>query len=163
MSNIWKTIKKISALLGRRGRVSGYFLRYLLGCLVAGSLSAGLLLAGCGAVKEDKDDKVKDLEFQVVERAEIPEELAKLIAEKERTPFKLTYNDGKSLFIAIGYGEQQTGGYSIQVKELYLGDNAIYVDTELIGPSKEEQKGTEKSMPYIVLKTEFMEEPVVFE
>ena len=135
-------------------------IQILLGCLLA-----GILLVGCSKMKESDSakDKVKDLEFTVVERADIPEEMAKVIAEKEKTPFKLTYNDGQSLYAAVGYGEQETGGYSIQVKSFYLGENAIYIDTELIGPSKEEQKGTEKSSPYIVVKTEFLEEPVVFQ
>lgn len=135
-------------------------IQILLGCLLA-----GILLVGCSKMKEDAGagEKVRDLEFTVVEREAIPEELATRIAEKEKTPFKLTYNDGQSLYVAVGYGEQETGGYSIQVKSFYLGENAIYIDTELIGPSKEEQKGTEKSSPYIVVKTEFLEEPVVFQ
>lgn len=132
-------------------------------CTLLACLLFGLMLAGCSQIKKDSDGEKAKLEYAVVERSEIPEELAKLIAEKEKTPFKLTYSDGQSLFIAVGYGEQETGGYSIQVKEFYLGDNAIYVDTELIGPSKEDQKGTEPSIPYIVLKTEYREEPVVFQ
>lgn len=127
------------------------------------SLLLGVVLAGCSKSKQDERDKGKDLEFHVIERADIPEELAKLITEKEKQPFKMTYNDETSLYIVVGYGEQETGGYSIQVKECYLGENGIYVDTELIGPSADEAKSMEKSTPYIVLKMEFMEEPVVFQ
>lgn len=132
-------------------------------CMLLTCLLTGIVLAGCSKSKQDGGDKVKDLEFHVIERADIPEELAKLIAEKEKQPFKMTYNDETSLYIVVGYGEQKTGGYSIQVKECYLGENAIYVDTELIGPSADEANSMEKSMPYIVLKMEFMEEPVVFQ
>ena len=68
-----------------------------------------------------------------------------------------------ALYICVGYGEQATGGYSITVKELYLTDNAIYVDTNLKGPSPEELQNPVKSYPYIVLKTENMDKTVVFE
>ena len=57
-------------------------------------------------------DKVRDLEFAVVSEAELPEELAKLVAEKKAAPFKLTYSNDQGLYIVVGYGEQATGGYS---------------------------------------------------
>ncbi|MDO4295336.1 MAG: protease complex subunit PrcB family protein [bacterium] len=131
--------------------------------ILLGSLLAGLLLAGCSTAKRDSAAAQNALEYTVVEKSAIPEELAKLISEKEKTPFKLSYSDGSSLFLAVGYGEQKSGGYSIQVKEFYLGENAIYLDTELLGPSEEEYKSGEPSMPYLVLQTEYREEPVVFQ
>ena len=78
-------------------------------------------------------------------------------------PFKLTYTDDQNLYRVVGYGEQETGGCSISVKELYLTENAIVADTELLGPESAEQAGTEKSYPYIVVKTEYLEEPVIFQ
>ena len=36
-------------------------------------------------------------------------------------------------------------------------------DAELIGPEKGEDGGTEKSYPYIVVKTELLENSVVFQ
>ena len=38
----------------------------------------------------------------------------------------------------MGYGTQETGGYSIAVNALYETANAIYVDTNLIGPAPED-------------------------
>ena len=66
-------------------------------------------LTGCSVEKADQD-KVRDLEFTVVSEAELPEELAKLVAEKKEAPFKLTYSNDQGLYIAVGYGEQATGG-----------------------------------------------------
>ena len=63
---------------------------------------------------------------------------------------------------AVGYGVQPTGGYSISVNELYLTDNSIVVNTELKGPEKGENAGAEQSFPYIVIRTEYLENPVVF-
>ena len=56
-----------------------------------------------------------------------------------------------------------TGGYSISVNELYLTENSIVIDTELKGPEKGENPGADKSYPYIVVRTEYLENPVVFQ
>lgn len=119
-----------------------------------------VLMAGCGGDKTD--DKVRDLEFTVVGQNEIPQELQQIIEQKKREPFRLTYTSGQDLYIAAGYGEQKTGGYSIQVPELYLTENSITIKTELKGPEKNEQTGQESSYPFVVVKMELMEEPVVF-
>ena len=136
------------------------FVKMLLAAALAASFAAGL--SGCSVSREDKD-KVRDLEFQVAAQGELPQELSKLIAQKVSQPFKLTYTDSQNLYIAVGYGAQPTGGYSISVKELYLTENSIILQTELMGPEKGEDPGTEQSFPYIVLRTELVEEPVVFQ
>ncbi|MDY3232796.1 MAG: protease complex subunit PrcB family protein [Clostridiaceae bacterium] len=122
----------------------------------------GWTLMGCSASKESKD-KVRDLDFTVAGNMDIPEELKKLIAEKQQQPFKLTYSDDQNLFIAVGYGVQPTGGYSISVNDLYLTENSVVINTELKGPEKGENAGKEQSFPYIVIKTEYLENPVVFQ
>ena len=119
-------------------------------------------LTGCSVEKADQD-KERDLEFAVVSEAELPEELAKLVAEKKAAPFKLTYSNDQGLYIVVGYGEQATGGYSIAVRELYLTENSIVVDTELLGPQKGEEVGVEKSYPFLVIQTEYLENPVIFQ
>ena len=119
-------------------------------------------LTACSVEKDDLK-KVRDLEFTVVGEADLPEELKNVIGEKKAAPFKLTYTDDQNLYIVVGYGEQETGGYSISVRELYLTENAIVADTELLGPEAAEQAGTEKSFPYIVIKTEYLEEPIIFQ
>lgn len=118
-------------------------------------------LTGCSQAEEP--EKLRDLEFTVVGDQEVPEELKGMIMEKKASPFKLTYTDEQSLYIVEGYGEQPTGGYSIAVQEMYLTENSIVFRAELIGPEKGEDTGNEKSYPYIVVKTEFLEEPVIFQ
>lgn len=119
-------------------------------------------LCGCSISKKDTN-KVRDLEFTVVEDGEVPEELMKLIEEKKQSLFKLTYSNDESLYIVIGYGVQQTGGYSISVGELYLTSNSIVIKTNLIGPSKDETPTQEPSFPYVVVKTELIDQPVIFQ
>ena len=122
---------------------------------------AVFLLCSCSITKEN-GDKVQDLDFTVVSEAEIPPELLSMIEEKKTEAMKHTWTNGDYLYVIIGYGEQKTSGYSIAVDEFYLGKNAIYVDTSLIGPSKEENVNETLTYPYIVIKTQKREEPVVF-
>lgn len=119
-------------------------------------------MAGCNVSNED-GEKLRDLDFTVVKEGEIPKELADIIEGKKIQNFKLTYTDGENLYIVIGYGEQPTGGYSIAVNEIYLSKNAIYVDTNLIGPSKDENISQVLTYPYIVIKTENIDRSVVFQ
>lgn len=123
-----------------------------------------LLLLGlmsCGFEKNNMA-KVRDLDYTVLEEEEIPAEFMELIEEQKAGEFKLTYTFDGYLYIGRGFGIQDTGGYSIQVEELYLTDNAIYFDAALLGPVKEEAAG-QVSYPYIVVKTEAMDRTVVFD
>ncbi|MBO5093592.1 MAG: protease complex subunit PrcB family protein [Lachnospiraceae bacterium] len=120
------------------------------------------LTAGCGA-KADKTAKLRDMEFSVLAEEEVPEELRSIIEEKKTESFKLTFCDGGDLYICTGYGKQPSGGYSISVTELYETENAVYVHTNLLGPSPGEVKKESASYPYIVIKTEKLDKTVVFE
>lgn len=120
-----------------------------------------ILLSGCSIDSQDKE-KIRDLEYTVVEKEDVPDELMKIINEKKGDVFKITFKDNDYLYIVVGYGKQPTGGYSIAVEELYLTNNAIYINTTLIGPSKEEKISQVITYPYIVIKTEYLEHSVVF-
>lgn len=120
------------------------------------------LMTGCSAEKL-RTEKLRDIEFTVVDEENIPEELEEMIEEKEEKPFKLTYADNGALYIAVGYGKQPTSGYSIEVQELYETENAIYIHTNLIGPAKDEKIVEQKTYPYLVVKLEFIDKNVVFE
>ena len=49
------------------------------------------------------------------------------------------------------------------MNELYLTENSIVIDTELKGPEKGEDAGVEKSYPYLVVQTDYLENPVLFQ
>jgi len=127
-------------------------------CLV---ILAICMLAGCGVQTQD-EERLSDLEFTVMDLEKVPEELRNVLEEKKAAPFKVTYEDEGYLYICVGYGEQQTSGYSIIVEDLYLTSNAVYVDTELLGPGKGEETAEATTCPYIVLKLQSMEKSVVF-
>ena len=118
-----------------------------------------LLLGACG----QQEEELTELEFTVVEEARLPEELQKIIEERKEESFKLTYADGGYLYLCVGYGKQQTGGYSISVNKLGAAENAVYLDTNLIGPAQADEKNASPSYPYLVVKIPFVDKTVVFE
>ena len=120
------------------------------------------LLSGC-SLKKAGTEKIRDLEYTVLEETELPDALRDAIEEKKTEDFKMSFCEDDALYIVRGFGMQETGGYSIQVKELYLADNAIYFDADLIGPESGENVEKTVSYPYIVVKLERMDENVVFE
>lgn len=130
-------------------------------CICMG-LAILTLLGGCTVTDMSKGEQTK-VDYTIVPESDIPEEILKLIEDKKESGFQMTYQDENYLYLIRGYGEQERGGYSIQVDEVSLGENAITVKTTLLGPSKEEQQPAEPSYPYIVLKTEYRDIPVQFE
>ncbi|MCI5953326.1 MAG: protease complex subunit PrcB family protein [Lachnospiraceae bacterium] len=124
--------------------------------------AAVLMLSGCTLLSEERI-KLRDLDFTVLSEEKIPAELMTIIEEKKSAPFQITYTDNENLYICVGYGQQETGGYSIAVEELYLTDTNICVDTTLLGPEASEKSNKTPSFPFIVLKTEFLEQTVIFE
>lgn len=129
------------------------YILLLVGCI--------FLLAGC-AMKSSEKIRLRDLDFTVLSEDVIPKELLDVIEERKEEPFELSFKDGKNLYLVVGYGKQETGGYSIVVEDLYLTEEAIYVSTGLLGPDPD-QKGTRESYPVIVIKTELLDKTILFE
>lgn len=118
-------------------------------------------LSGCSIekVSAQKQDK---LEYTILKEAEFPEKVQELVEKNKTKEFQLTYQEQNNLYLIKGYGEQKTGGYSIRIEDLSLWENAIHVQTMLIGP-KEENLRDEPSYPYLVIRMEYRKEPVIFE
>lgn len=119
------------------------------------------LVMGC-KITDINSDKVSELDFTVVEDKDLPVELKKLIDSKKENTLRMTYTTKDYTYIVVGYGTQETSGYSIKVNDLYLGKNAVYVDVSLMGPAADETVSETKTMPYIVLKIEKRDETVIF-
>ena len=83
--------------------------------------------------------------------------------EKKEASFKMTYADSGYLYLCVGYGKQDSGGYSITVDDLYASGEMIYLDTSLIGPKQAKELSKTPSYPYIVIKTPFEDKTVVFD
>lgn len=119
-------------------------------------------LVGCGQSEITQEEKIRDLEFTVVSSAEQPETLLEVIEEKKSEGFQICYTKGDYLYLAIGYGAQTTGGYSISVNAVYETENTIVVDTTLIGPESQENTEAIESYPYVVIKIENIDKTIQF-
>lgn len=114
-------------------------------CLLL-SLEAG----GC-VRQEKKNSEQHELEIKVVTEEAIPEELMSLIEKNKKTPFRLTFADQGKLYLAEGYGEQKTTGYSVEVDRLCETQETVYIHTGLLGPEKGEEKKEIATYPYVVV------------
>ena len=119
------------------------------------------LWSGCSIEKVRAQNGVKP-EYTVMKETDFPDKVKELIAENKESEFQLTYQDGSWLYLIKGYGKQKTGGYSIQIEDLSLWENAIHLQTVLLGPEEEDLKD-DPSYPYLVVRMKYREEPVIFE
>ncbi len=127
-------------------------------------LSIGLLfLTGC---EKQPEEAKKNVEFTVCDESKMPNELLEIINEKKDKIFKLSYINDNYLYIAVGYGEKNRQNYAVTIEDLYVTENAIYIDTALYTdettPTDAIVKGTPSMYPYIVVKCEKIDLPVVF-
>ena len=84
-----------------------------------------LFLGGCRFIKIEEEPR-KPLEYSIVKQENLPAELTALIEEKKGKEFQMTYQSEKELFLIKGYGQQMSGGYSIQVEELGASSNGLF-------------------------------------
>ena len=75
----------------------------------------------------------------------------------------MSYQAGDALYIVRGYGQQETGGYSISVEACVLADDGIHVLFQLHGPAADETIVKEPSWPCVVLKLPYREGEIFFD
>ena len=118
-------------------------------------------LGGC-SFSSFTDGEGRELDFTVVSRSELPEVEA-VLSQQMGTAFQTACQYEEYLYLICGYPTQKTSGYSVQVKKLTATDEAIYFQSELLGPSGEETVAEEETAPWLVVKTEYLDLPVIFE
>lgn len=121
-----------------------------------------LILTACSVRKSD-DKKLRDIEFTVLDKDDVPEEFMAQIEEAKEGQVKLSYGDKGYLYIARGYGQKETSGYSVEVHKCYETENEIHIETGLLGPGKEEKILKKKTCPYVVIKTEYTDKQIEFD
>ena len=107
-----------------------------------------VLLCACTG-NDMMEKKVRDLDFTVVSAEDISEELKSHIDERKEETFTLIYRDGENMYLIVG-------------------EQSVCVSTSLEGPGS--GKNTESeigagtvSYPYIVIKLETLDAPVIFD
>lgn len=119
-------------------------------------------MTGCSLERRQDEVEQKDIDYTVVEDADVPDELMDVINGRKSEPFKISFSDKENLYIAVGYGEQPTGGYSIMVEKIYQTDETVELKTQFEGPVKNEEISSDVTYPYIVIKVENTEKTVKF-
>lgn len=136
-----------------------YLFKRSIACLLFVSIFLAVACIGCDKV-EKTEEKI-ELNYTVVPKHEQSEKLTRLIEKKKKDPFRLSYIDDDGLYIVEGFGEKNSAGYQVVVEKLYVQASAVYFNAILKGPQSNRQS-YEKTYPYIVVKVERREEPVVF-
>ncbi len=121
-----------------------------------------LLLCGC-SLKKVSGTEGEKLEFTILSKEVTPTEVLKEMEKKNGEAFSFSYAQGEYLYICVGYGPQKGQDYSISVDRCELMEDGIHVNTTLLGPSVNERKAPGISYPYIVIRTDNVDAPVVIE
>ncbi|TCK93281.1 protease stability complex PrcB-like protein [Natranaerovirga hydrolytica] len=122
-----------------------------------------IVLSGCSIEKTEDSQKEQNIKFTIMDEDEVPIQIIDMIDNQKEEPFRFSYIVGDEMYIAVGYGEQPTGGYSIQVKGLYETKDSIIIDTELLGPSKEDLVTMALTYPRIIVKINHIDKPVYYQ
>lgn len=120
-----------------------------------------VVLLGCQCEKTE-EKKIKDLDYTICDESKLPMELIELINDKRKEPFKLTYRTKDYLYIVVGYGAQDRTDLNVVMKELYLTENAILVDTDMTSVDNKTLEGNKVTYPWIAVKCELYDLEVVF-
>ena len=121
--------------------------------------------AACGSAEEsgagEDEAAAPDLSYEIISGDQVPQKLSEKILQEQGEKFGFSYRNGEDLYIAFGFGQKETGGYSIQVEEVSQSENGVFCKTRLLGPAEGKQ-GQEPSYPCIVLKIKSTDKPVQF-
>lgn len=110
-----------------------------------------------------EEKKIRDISYEVVAEQDIKEAMKVLIEERKALPFRMTFRDGDDFYVGIGYGEKETGGYSVSVDAVYQTNLGIRVETSITGPEKSSHEKQIPSYPYIVIRMENQKDTVIFD
>ena len=113
-------------------------------------------------LEETSEEKIKDIDYTVCDESRLPKELKNLINDKKKEPFKFTYRTNDYLYIVVGYGAQDRMDLNVVMTELYLTENAIFVDTDLTTKETSTIEGGLVSYPWIAVKCELYDVQVNF-
>jgi len=111
-----------------------------------------LLMVSCSFQKESLEGQREKVDYEIAGSDAVSDDFLEAAETKKYNKFYMSYTDGEDVWIAIGYGERQTSGYSILVEDIYRSGGKICVRTMLVGPEKKDRAPAVKTYPYIILK-----------
>ena len=123
-------------------------------------LFAACSFMGCKVIIKTTEGHVP-VEYEVVEEADIPDDMKKEIEQKKEKPFRIVYRESEALYIGEGYGKQECSGYCVEWVECAEAEEALYIETTLHGPGGEGMV-CENEYSYSVIKLEENGKQVIF-
>ncbi len=116
-------------------------------------LLGGIFFLVCVERKELSNQKDREnVEYVICEDSHLPEQLKKLLKEKEKKPGTFTYRNSLYLYLVVCYGEKPYSGYSIKVEDCHRTKDVLYLRTQLLGPAKGESITKTPTCPRLVLR-----------
>lgn len=113
--------------------------------------SALLLLAGCGRSINLEENKEK-VEYVICKESNLPAHLKDLLEEKKKKSGTFTYSNSMYTYLVVCYGPQPYSGYSVRIEECCRTSEALYLRTQLIGPSSSEPVVETETFPFLVIR-----------
>ena len=113
-----------------------------------------VILTACGKQETAQRtyESMQDAVYEIVSGSDVPHKVNEKIFKEKEKGFGFSYRDGQALYIAFGFGEQTTGGYSIQLAAVKENEEEILIEAKLVAPKPEEVVSTLPSYPYMILK-----------
>lgn len=140
-------------------------MRYVKRVLLAATVLLLLMMViSCGEKQTPKRtyESMQDVVYEIVSGSNVPHKVNEKIFKERDKGFGFSYRDNEGMYIAFGFGRQNTGGFSIQLAAVKENEDEILIEAKLIAPTPEEVVSTSPSYPYMILKMEDTEKNVEF-
>ena len=105
-----------------------------------------------GGVKKDEPVDFNGLTAKVMTQG-YPAEIEKYLDENKMSETQQALNINNRTYIVLTMGEQTSGGYAIELKDLVLADGALKVSVKYIKPGKDDIVATVITYPSLVIET----------
>lgn len=107
---------------------------------------------GCG--KNLAGEEKEKVEYTICKDSSLPTQLKETLEQMKKRSGTFTYKNSMYTYLVVCYGSQSYSGYSIQIEECSKSKDALYLKTQLIGPSGSEPIMETETFPYIVIRCE---------
>ena len=123
-----------------------------------------MMVISCGEKQKPKRtyESMQDAVYEIVSGSDVPHKVNEKIFKERDKGFGFSYRDNEGMYIAFGFGRQNTGGFSIQLAAVKENEDEILIEAKLIAPAPEEVVSTSPSYPYMILKLDNTEKNVEF-
>lgn len=126
---------------------------------------AAFLLFGCGT-DPSKDikgtEKIADIPFERVKLEDTPKDVQETINYKNREKATYVLPSENDYYIIVSRGEQPTGGYEVEIKEVEDWGDSVHVFYKFKDPADDELVTQAITFPIDIVKIERQEKTILF-